>query len=76
MKIYLAATAPGNEEREKIKRRLLSYFLINNKVMECDKVFERIIKTKKMKIYLATWMLESSQGKVLTLVHKREREIT
>ena len=47
MIIYLAATAPGNEtlrEREMldIKNRLLSYFLIQHKMMECDKVFKVI----------------------------------
>ena len=49
MKIYLAATAPGNEtEREgkmlMIQRRLLSFFLIKEKMMECDKVFQQICK--------------------------------
>ena len=47
MKIYLAASAPGNESlRERgmlcIQKRLLSYFLIKNKIMECDKIFNII----------------------------------
>ena len=47
MKIYLAATAPGNESwRERgmmdITNRLLSYFLIKTKAMENNKVFEVI----------------------------------
>ena len=51
MKIYLAATAPGNEQQRErgmldIPRRLLSYFLIKNKMMENDKVFYTIIKEK------------------------------
>ena len=52
MKIYLAATAPGNESwRERgmlsIKRRLLSYHLIKFKTLECDKVFQ-IIKNENL----------------------------
>ena len=47
MKIYLAASAPGNESvRERgmldIDLRLLSYFLIRHKMMECDKIFNII----------------------------------
>lgn len=48
MKIYLAATAPGNENEGGkvghilIKERLLSYFLISKKKFECDKVFKYI----------------------------------
>lgn len=47
MKIYLAATGPGNErQRERgmleIPKRLLSYYLIKAKAMENDEVFERI----------------------------------
>ncbi len=47
MKIYLAASAPGNETCRKrgmldIENRLLSYFLIRYKVMECDKIFKII----------------------------------
>jgi len=48
MKIYLAATAPGNEaqrEREDFKR-LLSYWMIKEKMMECHKVFDRLTKEK------------------------------
>jgi len=51
MKIYLAATGPGNEQQRErgmldIPRRLLSYFLIKYQMMENDKVFEIIIKEK------------------------------
>ena len=47
MKIYLAATAPGNESQREgemlsIPRRLLSYFLIRGGMMECNKVFKQI----------------------------------
>lgn len=47
MKIYLAATGPGNESwRERgmldISTRLLSYYLIINKTMESHQVFEKI----------------------------------
>jgi len=50
MKIYLAATAPGNETVRKkgmlkTPRRLLSYFLILHKMLECNKVFN-VIKKK------------------------------
>lgn len=41
MKIYLAATAPGNEYIY-IQNRLLSYFLIQKQMMENDKVFKQI----------------------------------
>jgi len=52
MKIYLAATAPGNEQQRErgmleIPRRLLSYFLIKYKMMENDKVFQNIAKIRK-----------------------------
>ena len=49
MKIYFAATAPGNEKKKNrvgrifIRRRLLSYYLILTKKLECDKVFNEII---------------------------------
>lgn len=47
MKIYLAASAPGNESvRERgmlnVPQRLLSYFLIRYKMLECDKIFNAI----------------------------------
>jgi hypothetical protein len=47
MIIYLAATAPGNETKQKrgmlgIRHRLLSYFLIVNRTLDCDKVFKAI----------------------------------
>ena len=47
MKIYLAASAPGNEsQRERgmldIPRRLLSYYLILLKQMECDQILNTI----------------------------------
>ena len=45
MKIYLAATAPGNETPEfndMFEHRLLSYYLIIKKTLECDKVFNLI----------------------------------
>jgi len=47
MKIYLAATAPGNESsRERgmlyMPRRLLSYYYIVTELMENHKVFEKI----------------------------------
>ena len=47
MKIYLAATAPGNESQREggmlsIPRRLLSYFLVRDCIMENDKVFKQI----------------------------------
>ena len=48
MKIYLAASAPGNEsqrEREEFKR-LLSYYMIKEKMMECHKIFYRLVKEK------------------------------
>lgn len=44
MKIYLAATAPGNEENIKVRYRLLSYFLIQKKQLEAHKVFNKIKK--------------------------------
>ena len=56
MKIYLAATAPGNEaqrEREEFKR-LLSYWMIKEKMMECHKVFDRLMKEAHENIYSRT----------------------
>ena len=52
MKIYLAATGPGNESKREggmlgIDTRLLSYFLIKTKAMENDKVFERILNENR-----------------------------
>lgn len=52
MKIYLAASAPGNEsQRERgmldIPRRLLSYYLIILKQMECDQILN-IIKHENL----------------------------
>ena len=52
MKIYIAATAPGNEScRERgmldVPVRLLSYFLIKTKAMENDKVFATIVKENR-----------------------------
>jgi hypothetical protein len=50
MKIYLAATAPGNEKNGKmvgklpVKRRLLNYYLIINKKLESEKVFNFLKK--------------------------------
>lgn len=50
MKIYFAATAPGNEKTGnvvgsiKLKRRLLSYHLIKEKTLNCDVVFKNIDK--------------------------------
>ena len=47
MIIYLAATAPGNEQQQEhnmlmIHHRLLSYFLIEAKKLECDKLFKAL----------------------------------
>lgn len=52
MRIYLAATAPGNESIRKrgmlgIPLRLLSYFLIKTKAMESDKIFQ-VIKNENL----------------------------
>lgn len=52
MKIYLAATAPGNEQCHEngflpLPRRLLSYYFITTKMMETDIVFQNILETKK-----------------------------
>lgn len=52
MKIYLAATAPGNEAIRKggmlkIPRRLLSYAFIISKEMEQEKVFTCIVKANR-----------------------------
>lgn len=43
MKIYLAAAAPGSEYKP-LLNRLLSYFLIKRKKMECHEVFDQIKK--------------------------------
>lgn len=43
MKVYLASTAPGNEDKKlTIKRRLLSFYHITHKQLEADKVFNKI----------------------------------
>ena len=52
MKIYLATTAPGNEQwRERgmmdIPRRLLSYYHILKNQFECRDVMKIIIKEKQ-----------------------------
>ena len=52
MKIYLATTAPGNEQNRKygmllIFQRLLSYYHIQKKQFECDKILQNIIKYNK-----------------------------
>ena len=52
MKIYLAATAPGNESIRKegmlyIYTRLLSYFLIKEKMFESHKIF-KVIKHENL----------------------------
>lgn len=52
MKIYLAASAPGNESVRKIgflpfPRRLLSYLLVKNNYFECKTIFINIIKYNK-----------------------------
>lgn len=49
MKIYLAATAPGNDSKRErgvlsISKRLLSYFLIKHKILECHLIFNTIKK--------------------------------
>ena len=48
MKIYLASTAPGNEVKCSliIRRRLLSYYLLVNGILQCDFVFHQIKKLK------------------------------
>ncbi len=51
MKIYLAATAPGNERNRvggyiKLPRRLFSFYLIQQHKFECDTVFMNIIIDK------------------------------
>lgn len=51
MKIYLAASAPGNENMREFgfitfPRRLLSYFLIKKNQFECNDIFKNIIKYK------------------------------
>ena len=52
MIIYLAASAPGNEQKRErgfipISHRLLSYFLIKKKQFECDVIFTNIKKHNK-----------------------------
>jgi len=52
MKIYLASAAPGNESVRPegmlcIKHRLLSYYPIIKKELECDKVFAVIRRLNK-----------------------------
>lgn len=54
MKIYLATTAPGNEQSRKhnmhvIFHRLLSYYHIKMKQFECDAIFKAIKKYNKQK---------------------------
>lgn len=53
MKLYMAATAPGNEKIHKhgfiiLPNRLLSYYLIIAKKFESDQVLDKI-KTYKTK---------------------------
>ena len=53
MKIYFAAGAPGNEHPDNIvgtitlSNRLLSYYLIKNRILECHLIFKRIKKHEK-----------------------------
>ncbi len=53
MKIYFAAGAPGNEHPNNmvgmvsLPNRLLSYYLIKNKILECHIIFKRIKKYEK-----------------------------
>jgi len=52
MKIYLASTGPSNEAWRKkgmlpIFNRLLSYYHIDTKVLDNDKVFQAIKKLKE-----------------------------
>lgn len=52
MKIYLASTAPGNEQQHKhgmllIINRLISYYSIMTKMLENDKLFESIKRFNK-----------------------------
>jgi hypothetical protein len=54
MILYLAATAPGSEQKQKhgmfiLPNRLLSYFLIKEKKLECDVNFQNIKKYKDRK---------------------------
>lgn len=56
MKIYLAATAPGNESSRKekmllIKKRLLSFYFIRTDGFEMGKVFNEIKKVKNEDIF-------------------------
>ena len=49
MKLYLAATAPGSDEKSKngfhfFPYRLLSYYLIKKDIMKSNKVFNAIKK--------------------------------
>ena len=51
MKIFLASGAPGNDSVRKeglllLPRRLLSYYHIYQKQLECDKIFQCIKKEK------------------------------
>jgi hypothetical protein len=48
MKIYLAGTAPGNENKKinkMIFRRLLSYYFLENNLMDNVKCFDLIKQT-------------------------------
>lgn len=52
MKIYLAATAPGHDQKKPngfllTPYRLISYFLIIHKKLESDIIFNNIIKFNK-----------------------------
>ncbi len=54
MKIYLATTAPGNEQQRPrgmldVQRRLLSYFHVLHNMFECADVFGVIVKEKRGK---------------------------
>lgn len=54
MILYLAASAPGNEQHREegmhlLKNRLLSYFLIKHKKFECDQIFKAIKKYNRNK---------------------------
>lgn len=53
MKLYLSTTAPGNEDsgecigKVKVKRRLLSYFLIVSNQLEMHKLWKNMKKDFK-----------------------------
>ncbi len=51
MKIYLASTAPGTEGEKKrildIRHRLLSYYIIQAKMLEEPRVFDAIVKARR-----------------------------